>query len=210
MATKFIDRLGQRFNRLLVVEPAGRDRNKKVLWKCLCDCGQTTVVTSGSLVTGNTTSCGCVLKEAITKHGGTGKGSYNTWRAMMRRCYKELDKDYKNYGGRGIAVHAPWHEYLVFASEVGEPTGKQTLDRIDVDGHYEPGNVRWAEPSVQMRNMRFPKTNKTGVLGVLFHNNRYYANITAQGKKFYSKCFEKLEDAAAARKELERIHWGVA
>ena len=210
MATKFIDRLGQRFNRLLVVEPAGRDRNKKVLWKCLCDCGQTTVVTSGSLVTGNTTSCGCVLKEAITKHGGTGKGSYNTWRAMMRRCYKELDKDYKNYGGRGIVVHAPWHEYLVFASEVGEPTGKQTLDRIDVNGHYEPGNVRWAEPSVQMRNMRFPKTNKTGVLGVLFHNNRYYANITAQGKKFYSKCFEKLEDAAAARKELERIHWGVA
>jgi len=210
MATKFIDRLGQRFNRLLVVEPAGRDRNKKVLWKCLCDCGQTTVVTSGSLVTGNTTSCGCVLKEAITKHGGTGKGSYNTWRAMMRRCYKELDKDYKNYGGRGIVVHAPWHEYLVFALEVGEPTGKQTLDRIDVNGHYEPGNVRWAEPSVQMRNMRFPKTNKTGVLGVLFHNNRYYANITAQGKKFYSKCFERLEDAAAARKELERIHWGVA
>jgi hypothetical protein len=129
---------------------------------------------------------------------------------MMRRCYKELDKDYKNYGGRGIVVHAPWHEYLVFASEVGEPTGKQTLDRIDVNGHYEPGNVRWAEPSAQMRNMRFPKTNKTGVLGVLFHNNRYYANITAQGKKFYSKCFEKLEDAAAARKELERIHWGVA
>ena len=209
MATKFIDRLGQRFNRLLVVEPAGRDRNKKVLWKCLCDCGQTTVVTSGSLVTGNTTSCGCVLKEAITKHGGTGKGSYNTWRAMMRRCYKELDKDYKNYGGRGIVVHAPWHEYLVFASEVGEPTGRQTLDRIDVNGHYELGNVRWAEPSVQMRNMRFPKTNKTGVLGVLFHNHRYYANITAQGKKFYSKCFEKLEDAAAARKELERIHWGV-
>jgi hypothetical protein len=129
---------------------------------------------------------------------------------MMRRCYKELDKDYKNYGGRGIVVYAPWHEYLVFASEVGEPTGKQTLDRIDVNGHYEPGNVRWAEPSVQMRNIRFPKTNKTGVLGVLFHNNRYYANITAQGKKFYSKCFRTVEEAAAARKELERIHWGVA
>jgi hypothetical protein len=129
---------------------------------------------------------------------------------MMRRCYKELDKDYKNYGGRGIVVYAPWHEYLVFASEVGEPTGKQTLDRIDVNGHYEPGNVRWAEPSVQMRNIRFPKTNKTGVLGVLFHNNRYYANITAQGKKFYSKCFRTVKEAAAARKELERIHWGVA
>jgi hypothetical protein len=208
VTTKFIDRSGVRFGKLVAVRRSGTNSYKKVMWECVCDCGNTVHVVSGALASGNTSSCGCVLPNF--KHGGTGKGSYNTWRAMMRRCYKELDKDYKNYGGRGIAVHAPWHEYLVFASEVGEPTGKQTLDRIDVDGHYEPGNVRWAEPSVQMRNMRFPKTNKTGVLGVLFHNNRYYANITAQGKKFYSKCFEKLEDAAAARKELERIHWGVA
>jgi len=63
---KFIDRLGQKFGRLSVVESAGRDRNKKVLWKCLCDCGNTAIIPSGALVTGNTTSCGCAFKDAVT------------------------------------------------------------------------------------------------------------------------------------------------
>jgi hypothetical protein len=210
MGTKFINRSGQRFGRLLVVEEAGRDRNKKVLWRCLCDCGTTTITPSGSLVTGNTTSCGCALKDAITKHGGSGKGSYNTWRAMMRRCYNVADKDYPRYGGRGVSVYEPWHEYLVFALEAGEPKGVETFDRIDTHGNYVPGNVRWATPTIQARNVRTPKTSKTGVTGVLFHNNRYYAVITAKKKKFYSKCVRTIEEAAAARKELERLHWGVA
>lgn len=60
---KFIDRSGERFGRLVVVERVGRDNFKKVLWKCRCDCGKEACVSAGSLVTGNTTSCGCYLKE---------------------------------------------------------------------------------------------------------------------------------------------------
>jgi hypothetical protein len=205
---KLVDRTGQVFGKLTVLEQAGRNNLKKVLWRCRCECGEEIAVVSGSLVTGNTTSCGCIGTNF--KHGGSGKGSYNTWRAMMRRCYNVADKDYPKWGGRGISVHAEWHDYLSFALAVGEPEGKETFDRIDPNGNYEPGNVRWATPVVQARNIRVPRTSKTGVTGVLFHNNRYYAAITVRAKKFYSKCFATLEEASAARKELERLYWGVA
>ena len=208
---KFIDRFGQRFGRLLVVEPGGRDRNKKVLWKCLCDCGNITTIPSGALVTGNTTSCGCALKEAITKHGGWNKSSYNTWRAMMRRCYNVADKDYPRYGGRGVSVYEPWHEYLVFAAEMGEPSGDETLDRIDVYGNYEPKNCRWAGVKTQNRNVRVRANSKTGVTGVSkTTSGTYMAKITIGKRSAYSKCVKTLEEAIAARKELERLHWGVA
>ena len=207
MITNFIDRTGQVFGKLTVLECAGRNKLKKVIWSCLCACGNKTIVVSGSLVTGNTLSCGCGVKEAITKHGGSGKASYNTWRAMMRRCYNQNDKDYPRWGGKGVTVYKPWHNYSDFALEVGEPKGAETFDRINTTGNYEPGNVRWASPTVQARNIRVPKSSKTGVTGVLFHNSKYYAAITVQKKKFYSKCFITLEEAAAARKELERLHW---
>ena len=207
---KFIDRTGLRYGRLLVLERAGRTASKKVLWKCACDCGGTTLVDACSLVTQNTTSCGCANKDAITKHGGWKKSSYNTWRAMMRRCYNPADKDYPRWGGKGVSVHAPWHDYATFAQDVGEPSGAETFDRIDTAGNYEPGNVRWASPTVQARNIRVPKASKTGVTGVLFHGGRYYAAITVKSKKYYSKVCGTVEEAAAARKELERLHWGVA
>jgi hypothetical protein len=205
---KFIDRTGLRYGRLLVVERAGRTAAKKVLWKCACDCGGTALVDACSLVTQNTTSCGCIIPNF--KHGGWKRSSYNTWRAMMRRCYNPADKDYPRWGDKGVSVHAPWHDYATFAQEVGEPSGAETFDRIDTAGNYEPGNVRWASPTVQARNIRVPKASKTGVTGVLFHGGKYYAAITVKSKKYYSKCFTTLEEAAAARKELERLHWGVA
>lgn len=208
MGTKYIDRAGVRYGKLVAVKDAGRNKHKKVMWECLCDCGNTTVVPSGSLVTGNTTSCGCRLKEVITKHGGAGKGSYNTWRAMMRRCYNKDDKDYPSWGGKGVVVCKQWHDYTAFASDVGEPVGNETFDRIDTKGDYTPENCRWATPTVQARNIRVPRKSKTGVTGVLFHNGYYYANITANRKKYYSKVCSSIEEAAAARKELERLHWG--
>jgi len=205
---KLIDRTGQVFGKLTALEQSGRDTFKKVLWRCKCECGKEAVVTSGSLVTGNTTSCGCVVPNF--KHGGWKKSSYNTWRAMLRRCNNPNDKDYSRWGGRGIKVCSQWGDYLKFAKDMGEPNGGETLDRIDVNGDYTPENCRWATLTVQARNTRLPKTSKTGVVGVLFHNNRYYAAITVKKKKFYSKVFCTIQEAAVARKELERIHWGVA
>lgn len=208
---KLVDRTGQRFGKLVVLQQAGRNNLKKVLWKCKCDCGNETIVVSGSLVTGNTTSCGCHLKEAITKHGGTGKGSYNTWRAMMRRCYKPNDKDYPRYGAKGVRVIREWHEYENFVFDMGEPEGDETLDRINTYGMYEPSNCRWAGVQTQNRNVRIRQNSKTGVIGVSkTGSGRYMAKITVDKKASYSKVFATIEEAAAARKELERLHWGIA
>lgn len=202
--------LGMRFSRLEVEERVGSTSYGKALWKCKCDCGSGKIViaATGSLMSGNTNSCGCYFKDKVTKHRGTGKGSYNTWRAMMRRCTVPTDKDYPKYGGAGITVCAEWMDYSKFANDMGEPQENQTLDRIDPYGNYTPENCRWADPSVQSRNVRVPKDSKTGVTGVLFHNNRYYAAVTVKGKKYYSKVFKTIEEAAVARKELERLHWG--
>ena len=206
---KFIDRIGQRFGRLVITAPAGRDRNKKVLWTCLCDCGQAITVPSGSLVTRNTESCGCLFKERVTKHGGWKNSSYNTWRAMMRRCYNLKDKDYLRYGGLGVLVCDRWHEYLVFAGDMGEPNGDETLDRRNPYGGYSPENCRWAGIAVQSRNTRLRANSVTGVTGVSkTPNGKFMAKVTVQKSAFYSKCYVTIAEATAARKELERKHWG--
>lgn len=205
---RLIDHTGSKFGKLTVIERAGRNSLKKVLWKCACDCGNETVVVSGSLVTGNTTSCGCIIPNF--KHGGWDKSSYNTWRAMMRRCYNPKDKDYKRYGALGVVVHHSWHEYSVFAADMGEPTGSETLDRIDPYGDYTPSNCRWASLPVQARNVRVRKNSESGVTGVNKYGAKWLAQITANKKKYYAPLCATLEEAIAARKELERLHWGVA
>ena len=208
---KFINRSGQRYGRLLVLEEAGRNNLKKVLWKCLCDCGNTTVATSGQLATEGAVSCGCYLKEKITKHGGWKKSSYNTWRAMMRRCNNPNDKDYKRYGALGVKVCPQWHNYTQFAKDMGEPEGTQTLDRIDPYGDYTPENCRWASLPMQARTIRIHSKNRSGHTGVTeVYAGKWMAKITKGKKSFYSRVFGSLQEAIAARKELERIHWGVA
>jgi hypothetical protein len=205
---RFIDRVGNRFGRLVVISRVGTTASKKVLWECRCDCDNVTRVDICSLVTGNTTSCGCYLKEKITKHGGWQKGSYNTWRAMIRRCTKPHDKDYKRYGAVGVSVCPEWMDYLTFAVDMGEPEGTQTLDRVDPYGGYNKSNCRWASITTQNRNIRVRRSSKSGHTGVHLRFGKWYAEITVNKKKFYSKACSSVEEAAAARKELEIKHWG--
>lgn len=206
---RFVDRTGQVFGRLRVLDRAGTDQNKKVVWRCACDCGKEVLVPSGSLVTGNTTSCGCWFKERVTKHGGWRNASYNTWRAMIRRCTVTTDKDYPRWGGQGVKVCPEWMDYTKFAADMGEPKGTQTLDRIDPYGNYEPSNCRWASPAVQARNIRVPKNSESGVVGVIpTYGGKWLASITADKKRYYGFARDTIEEAAADRKELERKHWG--
>lgn len=203
---KLVDRTGQKFGKLLVINQAGRNELKKVLWKCRCDCGNEISIVAGSLVTGNTTSCGCVIPNF--KHGGWKNASYNTWRAMIRRCTKPQDKDYKRYGGIGITVCDRWLSYVNFVADMGEPIGDETLDRINVYGNYEPSNCRWAGIKVQNRNVKIRANSKTGVIGVsITHTGKYMAKVTVGKKAYYSKCFNTIEEAALARKELEKKYW---
>lgn len=203
---KLVDRTGQVFGKLTVLEQAGRDKLKKVLWRCRCECGNETVVVSGSLVTGNTTSCGCIIPNF--KHGGWNKSSYNTWRAMIRRCTIQTDKDYPYYGGKGVSVCPEWMKYENFVADMGEPVGDETLDRIDVYGDYTKENCRWAGVQTQNRNTRLRVNSTTGYTGVSVVGKKFLAKITKDKKSYYSKLCNTVEEAAAARKELERLHWG--
>ena len=126
----------------------------------------------------------------------------------MRRCYNPKDKDYKKYGAVGVSVYGPWHEYTKFQADMGEPTGDETLDRINPTGNYEPDNCRWAGITTQNRNVRVRTNSKTGITGVSkTHSGTYMAKITAKSKNYYSKCYATLTEASEARKELEKIHW---
>jgi len=157
---KAIDLTGQRFDRLTVVCRDGLDRGGHYTWICRCDCGVELSVSSNSLRMGHTKSCGCYGAEARlksnTRHGKTGTPEHNAWAEMIRRCFDPRRKCYEYYGGRGITVCNRWIEnFENFYADMGpKPTPKHSIDRIDVNGNYEPSNCRWATPQEQSTNQR--------------------------------------------------------
>lgn len=153
---------GERFERLVYIEERPRKSNRRrALFQC--DCGQIVEASVHDVRTGHTSSCGCLHTEAIRSarsHGATIgrklKPEYSAWKAMKERCLYPKSISYYNYGGRGIQIHPSWiNDYEAFLNHVGrKPSPKHSLDRIDVNGNYEPGNVRWATRTEQRRNSR--------------------------------------------------------
>lgn len=163
------DQRGRKFGRLTVISFEGLDAKSKAWWRCQCDCGGTIKVTTGELNRKGegrhgVLSCGCLqidkTKERFTKHGhATLKGTtseYQAWCDMRQRCSNPNAQEYKRYGARGISVCPEWNNsFDAFLSDVGPRPGPEySLDRIDPNGNYEPGNIRWATWKVQMRNQR--------------------------------------------------------
>lgn len=164
----FRDLTGQTFGKLLVVAYAGQNPKRKgSLWHCRCDCGVKRTTSTSDLTSGNTKSCGClhgeVLIERNTKHGHSTREAttpeYRAWQHMIQRCYSRSYRFFHRYGGRGIRVCDRWrNSFEAFFADVGSRPGKNfEIDRIDNDGDYEPGNVRWV---TKVRNCRNRSTNR--------------------------------------------------
>lgn len=126
---------------------------------CECDCGTVKRVVTEYLRSGHTTSCGCYQKEKRAagnpKHGGKRTRLYSIWCGIKNRCYNPKNPSYPRYGGRGILLHDEWHDFAAFRAAVGDPPEGTTIDRIDTNKGYIPGNVRWASRVRQGRNTRF-------------------------------------------------------
>lgn len=156
---KRVPEIGTKINRWTVLSAPFRDgRNFRVT--CDCECGTRRDVMLRNLNERRSKSCGCLKDEKIrvlsTRHNKSGTRVYRIWNNMLNRCRYKNSPSYPNYGGRGIKVCKEWTEFSGFYSDMGDPpTDSHEIDRVDVNGHYEPSNCRWVTKKEQLRN----KTN---------------------------------------------------
>ncbi len=199
---KPIDITGSVFGRLTVISPVSGFGKKR--WLCKCSCGNESIVVTNKLTSGATKSCGCLLQDVglingklNRKHGQSriGNPTYKTWTSMRQRV-KENYHARKHYFDRLITVCSRWDSYENFVSDMGERPIGTTLDRINVNGNYEPSNCRWATNKTQQRNKRntnylningnkVPSMDVADKIGVKKSAMAYYINVSRKLMKEY-------------------------
>jgi hypothetical protein len=160
--------LGRTFGRLTVISSGTPVPRKGFSYLCRCSCGRYMTATTAHLVTGQTKSCGCLLREwyerTATTHGAARRNRaddrlriiYDCWRGTKRRCFAQKSKNWEHYGKRGIFCCSSWsHSFPIFLADVGAGWRKGlSLDRIDNNDGYHPGNVQWSDQAAQLENRR--------------------------------------------------------
>lgn len=170
MGRKTPDMSGQRFGRLVVLAVVNKVGSKARL-HCRCDCGKEKMVLPSNVRKGHTTSCGCLsaelskvrayeLGKSMERHGMSRTQTYNSWRMAKARCSKAVNKNYALYGGRGITMCDRWfNSFDLFLADMGEKPVGFSIERLDNNKGYEPGNCVWATQETQCQNMRSNKMN---------------------------------------------------
>lgn len=199
---------GKRFGRLTVIKflEQGEREDKRRQWLCKCDCGNYSQVSGAKLINGHTKSCGCAVVDFIgslnRKYPNKDKRIYRIWRAIHNRCYAENNREFNNYGGRGITICDEWKEensgYTAFhewAVNNGYSEGL-TIDRIDVDKGYSPDNCRWITNKEQQNNRRdnvlltyngetHTMKEWSEILNVSYHKLRYHIRIKDRTLQYF-------------------------
>lgn len=225
MGRKQVDLSGRVFERLTVLNPAGK-RGRNAISLCRCECGTEKEILNLCLLSGATQSCGCLQRERASirvkanpprlKHGLRGTITYTSWLGMVNRCLNPQCWNYPRYGGCGITVCERWADdeegILCFIEDMGHrPSPAHSIDRIDSAKGYEPGNCRWATRSQQNQNMGLKKSNSSGFKGIAKDKrgkpNPWRAEIRCNGKRINLGCYLTPEEAALAYNiASERLH----
>lgn len=167
---RLVDLSGRKFGQWTVGNQAGNDPRGGALWACRCSCGVERAVSGADLRAGKSRGCGCSgagrLGDLARTHGGTGSRLYQIWVNMLGRCEDEKRASFRNYGGRGIAVCQEWRSFSRFRDWAVDSgyLDKLTIERIDVNGNYEPKNCTWIPAELQSRNRRMVQRAADGEL----------------------------------------------